>query len=750
MMMSGLSATISCPPPMRSVRCHRHGHARIAKGLFPILLLFLSLVFGVGCSENSQEPTAAFAKARAGGSSADREWRTYLGDRSVSHASPLDQIHRENVAELERAWVYDAGDLAEGTNSQIQFNPLVVKGVLYGVSPSLRVFALDASTGDELWSFEPDLEVAIWTTTRGAVYWEDGDDERLIIGLGTHLVALDARTGRLIPGFAEKGWLDLREGLGREPGEDPMGVVATTPGSLFEDLIIMGGRVGEMRGAMPGHVRAFDVRSGEQRWIFHTIPQPGEFGYETWPADAWQRSGGVNAWAGFAVDPERGLVFAPTGSPTFDFYGGDRAGDNLFANSLVTLDARTGERQWHRQIVRHDVWDRDLPSPPNLVEIDRGGVRIPAVAQVTKSGDTFLFLRETGEPLYPLREEPVQGEGVSGEVLAKSQPVPTLPPPFVRQGFTLDLVTDRTTEAQDDVLKRARKMRFGHLYDAPSSQGTIVYPGTDGGAEWGGAAWDDETGLLFVNANQVPSIQQLVEAPAEFDSATSLSSAYLMLCSSCHGLDLAGDGGRIPSLRNLDERMGFLETYRIVRDGRGHMPGFGHYVPWYGVGGISWWVRQAEPEDYPSTWPETKGEKTPLFAGYQNLRDVDGLPGSKPPWGTLTAIDLAAGEHAWQLPFGDYPAVLKHGLRGLGSENYGGPGVTAGGLLFIAATPDARLRAFDKRSGELLWESELPAAGFATPATYEAGGRQFVVVAAGGGKLGVASGSKYVAFALPK
>ena len=707
-----------------------------------------ALLLGCAPIDGSSPPDFGLARSRA--SSPEREWRTYLGDRSVTHSSPLAAIDRDNVGSLEVAWTYDAGGVPEPGRSQIQFNPLIVKGVLYGVSPSLRYFALDASTGAELWSFQPDAEVELWTTSRGAVFWEEGDDERLIVGAGPYLYALNARSGRPIASFGDDGRVDLRAGLDLGDRIDDMGVVATTPGSVFEDLLIVGGRVGESWGAAPGHIRAFDVRTGLQRWIFRTIPRPGELGFETWPADAWQRAGGANAWAGFSVDVERGLVFAPTGSATFDFYGGDRKGDNLFANTLLALDARTGERRWHFQTVRHDVWDRDLPAPPNLIELERAGERIPAVAQITKTGDTFLFHRETGAPLFPIREEPVVGKSVPGEHTSTSQPVPTRPPPFVRRGFTLEDVTDRTPTAHAEVMARAAHMAHGSLYVPPATAGMIQYPGIDGGAQWGGAAWDAEAQLLFVNANQVPSIVQLIEAPADTDFFHSPAGGYIFLCASCHGLDMRGDGGRMPSLADVSERLGPLDIYRTVRDGRGRMPGFEGMVPWYGLAAVAWYVYSAEDEDLPSSWAQAPGPKVFFNAGYQNLVDGDQLPGSKPPWGTLTAIDLAAGEHRWQVPLGDYPQILATGQRGLGAENYGGPIVTAGGLLFIAATPDAKLRAFDKQSGELLFEGALPTGGFATPATYEAGGRQFVVIAAGGGKLGTPMGAQYVAFALPR
>ena len=425
----------------------------------------------------------------------------------------------------------------------------------------------------------------------------------------------------------------------------------------------------------------------------------------------------------------------------------DRLGDNLYANSLVALDARTGERVWHRQLVRHDLWDRDLPSPPNLIELERDGELVPAVAQVTKTGDTFVFHRETGESLFPLREEPVAPSEIEGEVAASSQPIPVLPRPFVRQTFDESLVSDRSPEIAAAIRARVKEMKHGALYIPPSVEGTVMVPGTDGGAEWGGAAWDASTQTLFVNANQVASILQVVEIAGEGEL---LDTAYLGLCASCHGLDLKGDGATIPSLLGVKDRMGFFEFHRILRDGRGRMPAVGAILPWYQRYPVAWMLYDLEEGDAPIHWAEREGESHFANAGYQNLRDVDGLPGTKPPWGTLTAIDLQTGEHRWQIPLGDYPEILEAGESGLGAENYGGPVVTAGGLLFIAATPDRKIRAFDKETGALLWEDELPFAGHATPSVYEAAGRQYVVVAAGGGKFGQESGDAYVAYAIPK
>jgi quinoprotein glucose dehydrogenase len=719
-----------------------------------------SLVFLLAlaaCERGGEAPSAAFEAARAKAAPAEREWRVYHGDRGGRQWSPLDEIRPGNVQRLRPVWEYAAGGLSPGVSSQIQCNPLVVEGVLYGVSPDHAAFALDAATGAELWRFAPAGAVnGTLAPTRGLVYWSDGDDdERIFFGRGHELFALDARTGRPIPSFGDDGAVDLRDGLAGERPDDF--VAATTPGAIYRDLLIVGHRVSEIANAAPGHVRAFDVRTGELRWIFHTIPRPGEPGYETWPPDAWQRAGGANSWAGISVDEARGIAFVPTGSATFDFYGGDRAGDNLYANTLLALDAATGKRLWHYQIVRHDLWDRDLPAPPDLVTIERDGRTIDAVAQITKSGHVFLFERETGAPLHPIREVPVPGPALPGEAPPASQPVPVRPPPFARERMTEADVTTRTPAVHAAVLAKLRAARPAVPWQPPSLEGTVVFPGMDGGGEWGGAAFDPETGLLYVNANDVPFWLQMIETPDVGGAAGVGRATYLTACAMCHGLDGRGDGAGVPSLAGLYDRLGPLDVWRVVRDGRGRMPGLGGLLPLVAVPPLLWYLRS--PEDLAAAPAAARSGESErhlgmflryMNVGWQKFLDPEGYPAVKPPWGTLSAIDLARGEIAWQVPLGEVPELAAQGLTGTGAENYGGPVVTAGGLVFIAAAMDAKLRAFDKRTGELVFAHDLPAAGFATPAVYEAGGRQFVVVAAGGGKLGRPSGDRYVAFALPE
>jgi quinoprotein glucose dehydrogenase len=711
------------------------------------LSFIVLLVLASGCGQ--QADPQKFNSAWQPEASAQSEWRHYLGDASFSHASSLNQIDTENVHLLEEAWRYQAGGHLEGAVSQMQCNPLIVHSIMYCTAPNLVAFALNAETGEELWRFEDasaDDGIGVYHS-RGVTYWESGDDRRIFFSARGQLFALNAHSGKPVSTFGNDGSISLHAGLPAW-AEDQL-VIATTPGTIYKDLLILGTRVGEFAGSAPGHVRAFDARTGEVRWLFRTIPEAGSFGADTWPEDALERAGGANSWAGIAVDHQRGIAFVPTGSATFDFYGGDRQGDNLFANSLLALDAESGERIWHYQFVRHDVWDRDLPAPPNLVEIQREGKSIPAVAQATKTGHVFLFHRETGELLNPVREEPVMGEALPGDKLSASQPLPTSPPAFINTEF---VPSQRSPEAAAYVGAQLQQLAPFSSFTAPSLEGAVLYPGMDGGAEWGGMAYDADTNYLYVNANEVPYLLSLV--PIEAGEEVSLRMAYLMMCAGCHGGDMRGDGVGVPSLVNLGERMGPLDAYKFVRAGGSRMPAFGS-MPWYAPAAALLHIYTVSDEDLALQASQKQShtaatDSNYLNAGFQRFLDHESMPASNPPWGSLNAIDLNRGELAWRIPFGNYPKMLDRGESGLGSENYGGPVITAGNLLFIGATPDRMFKAYDKRNGKLLWQTELPAAGFATPSVYAVNGRQYIVIAAGGGKLGEPTGSQYLAFALPE
>ncbi len=684
------------------------------------------------------------------------DWPVYLGDKASSQYSPLQHINKDNVSRLALAWMYRTGDIWDPRFSQIQTNPLIIQGVLYGLSPRLNLFALDAATGRELWRFDPagvgtapadGSLVQSLGVSRGLSFWQEGNDRRLFLGVGPRLHAINADNGQLITGFGNQGVVDIREGLGREPSE--MFVAITTPGVVYKSLLIQGMRVGEGPHSAPGHIRAYDVRTGEQAWVFHTIPQPGETGYDTWPADAWQQVGGANNWAGMSLDEERGIVYVPTGSAAFDFWGGDRLGENLFANTLLALDAATGKRLWHFQTVHHDIWDRDLPAPPNLARVTHQGQSIDAVAQVTKSGFVFLFDRVTGEPLFPIEERPVPASTLGGEVAWPTQPFPLKPAPFSRQHLT----PDNLRKDDPALIARFAQVRSDGPFVPFDTQGVVLFPGFDGGAEWGGAAVSPE-GILYVNANEMPWIAKM-NAVATQPAAGRGDLLYMQQCAACHGKDRRGGPQQIyPPLDNLRERMTPDQVMTVMRQGRGFMPGFAHLGDDSLRGLLAYLLDAPEAEWAIAAAPPKEdlghAEHIPYtFDGYHRFVDEQGNPAVEPPWGTLNALDLNTGEYLWQVTLGDMRDSPLAGAEPTGAENYGGPVVTAGGLLFIAATRDQMFRVFDRDTGQLLWQTQLPAGGYATPAVYAVDGKQYVVIAAGGGKMGTPSGDYYLAFSVP-
>lgn len=675
-----------------------------------------------------------------------RGWPMFGGGPDNIHYSSLTQINTGNVGKLQQVWLYDTGDAYSG--SEMQCNPIVINGILYATTPKLRVIALDAITGKLRWSFNPFGQGRpSGRRNRGVAHWSDGRQSRIFITAGHYLHSLDAATGTPDAAFGDKGRVDLREGLGRDPQR--INISASTPGVVYKDLLILGSATGESHPSAPGDIRAFDVRTGKIRWTFRTIPRPGDFGYETWPQETWKHTGGANNWAGMAVDIQRGLVFAPTGSAAFDFYGSDRHGDNLFANTLLCLRAETGERIWHFQAVKHDVWDRDFPSAPSLVTVLRNGRRVDAVAQITKSGHVFVFERENGRSLFPLETLEAPPSPVDGELLARTQILPLKPEPFARQRLTEDLLTRRTPEAHRIAAERFRTFRSGPQFTPPGFEGTIVFPGFDGAGEWGGAAFDPETGYFYVNSNEMAWILRLVPVPAVRGSANG-QRLYIRHCAGCHRDDKGGSPPQFPSLAGIEKKMNEAQLKQVLSKGVGRMPGFAQ-IGESAIQALAAYLLRGEQMEARVAEAKSPMDLNYTTDGYNKFLDPDGYPAIAPPWGTLNAINLDTGEYVWKIPFGEFPELAAKGLKDTGTENYGGGIVTAGGLFFIGATNhDRKFRAYDKRTGKLLWETLLPASGNATPAMYEAGGRQFIVIAAGGGKSGAPSGGSYVAFALPR
>ena len=715
--------------------------------LIPLMLVFLTACAKV--EENNKEAQ-------------NYDWSSYLGGDDRNHFAPLDQINVSNVSQLELAWHYRSENGDSSRMGQIQCNPLIIDGILYGTSPTLKVFALDATSGEKLWEFDHQSSGINYgmNVNRGLTY--HAGEKRIFFSAGPYLYALHAEDGTLVKSFGEAGKVSMREGLTNSNSED-LYVVATSPGAIYEDKLIMGFRTLEAMGAAPGKIRAFDVNTGQVVWTFSTIPQPGEYGYHTWPEDAYTYSGGANSWAGVSLDKENGIVFVPTGSAVYDFYGANRKGANLFANCVLALDAGTGERIWHYQIVHHDIWDRDAPATPNLVTVKHKGRKTPAVAQITKHGYVYLFNRLTGEPLFPIEEVAVPREtDLVGEAPWPTQPLPVKPPPFSRQVFTRDMISTIDSAAYPQLLATWEKTKSHAQFIPPSFEGTMIFPGFDGGGEWGGAAVDQE-GIMYVNGSEMPWILTMVETGAglpqeeEEDELKTLTEfgeqVYKLQCAVCHGDDKTGDGGgTYPSLIGVEQKYDRDSMMALLNQGKGMMPAFNHIDEKQKLAVVDY-LLGVELEGEVANVHELGMDKNILpyrSTGYNKFVDSNGNPAVEPPWGTLTAIDLNEGEILWQVPLGEYDELTARGIPKTGTENYGGPVITTGGLIFIAASKDEHIRAFDKQTGEEVWKYKLPAGGYATPSTYMVDGVQYLVIASGGDKMGTAKGDSYLAFKLAK
>jgi len=709
-------------------------------------------------------------------------WREYGGAPDDAQYSALKQIDRSNVTQLQQVWFYPAG------NNGFRFgsNPIIIGDVMYVIGKDNSIAALDAATGKQLW-LHPTTK-GFNFSNRGLMYWESKDrsDRRVLYTADNKLWAVNARTGECIDSFGDHGSVDLRVGLGRDP-KTVRQIASSTPGRIFDNLVLLGSATGEEYESPPGDLRAYDVRTGKMVWTFHTVPHPGEYGYDTWPPDAWKYAGGTNTWGEFSIDAKRGIAYFPTGSPTYDFYGADRNGADLFSDCILALDAHTGKLLWHFQTTHHDLWDYDLEAGPKLLTIKHDGQNVDVVAQAGKNGFLYVLNRVTGKPIWPIVERPVPKSDMPNQIAWPTQPIPTVIPPFGRQKFTADEVDPYITDAKEReaIRKLVADARNQGIYTPVDTTPTVEMPGNNGGANWGSAAIDPAKGLLFVLSKAAPSMIQLAAKPPRRNMSgppeNQGEALYIRNCEVCHGAKMQGQPPAIPALVNLkDDQVDHL-VRAAVSGGMAPMPAISDLSS-TDIGDLIAYIRHPEKANIPArtlailrapptTSPKLAPVGTRYWTGYGYMNSAEGLPAIDPPWSRLTAYDLNTGEIIWQIPFGTVDGLAAKGVTNTGSFwPRGGVAVTAGGLIFGGSKSDETLRAYDEMTGKVIWHVKLPVGPEGIPAVYEVAGREYVVMSArpdsdklvegggfapleqvkGVGTAGSLEAQGYYVFALPK